>query len=128
MRNNQNKLYKIDLLSFIAATGVVLYHYAYIGFTANNLSDVLFNFIKNASKYGYLGFDLFLIISGLVILVFFHQTYVKRPISLIINRLQPTYWVSFTTPVIVILLFGSDFFSVNITQYFVNLIMLNDFL
>ena len=64
-----NRIYQIDLFRFIAAVCVVLYHYLFRGWAADNMSDLSFNKIGHFFKYGYLGVNLFFIISGFVIIL-----------------------------------------------------------
>ena len=62
------RLYQIDLFRFIAALMVVLFHYTFRGFIANS-SILEFPVLGSLFKYGYLGVDLFFMISGFVIYV-----------------------------------------------------------
>ena len=68
MKKN-NRIYQIDLFRFVAALSVVLYHYLFRGWAADNMSDVNFSEIGHFFQYGYLGVHLFFIISGFVILL-----------------------------------------------------------
>mgnify|MGYP001576560831 CR=1 FL=1 len=69
LRANTNRLYHLDLIRFIAALYVVFYHLCYRGFAKDNLSILQFSPLENFAKYGYLGVDLFFIISGFVIIM-----------------------------------------------------------
>ncbi len=60
------RFYEIDLLRFLAALSVVLYHYTYRGYMADHYSPVPFVGIGRFTKYGYLGVELFFLISGYV--------------------------------------------------------------
>ena len=62
------RFYEIDLLRLLAALAVVFYHYTYRGYMANNYSPVAFPALAPVTKYGYLGVELFFIISGYVVL------------------------------------------------------------
>jgi peptidoglycan/LPS O-acetylase OafA/YrhL len=62
------RYYEIDLLRFLAAAAVVLYHWAYRGYHERNLSPVDYPVLGQVCKYGYLGVELFFLISGYVIL------------------------------------------------------------
>jgi peptidoglycan/LPS O-acetylase OafA/YrhL len=65
----RHRLYHIDLLRFVAALYVVFYHYGFRGFAKDDMSVVQYQPLEGFSKYGYLGVDLFFIISGFVILM-----------------------------------------------------------
>ena len=83
--------------------------------------------IANVTKYGYLGVDLFFLISGFVILV---SSDGKSPRQFVISRivrLYPTYWCCLTVTFLAILLFGRRMFHCRAGQYLANLTMLHSF-
>ena len=65
----RNRVNELDLLRFFAAFSVVLYHYTFRGYAADDMSIVPYPLFAPISKYGYLGVDLFFMISGFVILM-----------------------------------------------------------
>ena len=64
----QQRVNEIDLLRFIAALAVVFFHYAFRGYAADDLSILPYPLLAPLAKYGYLGVELFFMISGFVIL------------------------------------------------------------
>lgn len=123
-----NRIYQIDLFRFVAALSVVLYHYLYRGYAADGFSQLDFSEIGEYFKYGYLGVDLFFIISGFVIaLSIKHQLLVKFLISRF-TRLYPAYWLSLVITFLVIVFFGSPWFSATFNQFLANLTMFQNYL
>ena len=88
------RLRELDLLRFIAALAVLLYHYT--GSTGGpwdgHNARELFAPVSLATQFGYLGVELFFLISGFVILMSaWGRTMAEFTISRII-RLYPAYW------------------------------------
>ena len=63
------RFYEIDLLRFVAAFAVVLFHYTFRGAAGEAFTSVAYPELAGITKYGCLGVDLFFIISGFVILM-----------------------------------------------------------
>lgn len=120
------RLYQIDLFRFIAALMVVLFHYTFRGFIANS-SILEFNTLGSLFKYGYLGVDLFFMISGFVIYMSIENSNLLDFIKSRIVRLYPAFWICVTISALVIYFWGGQNFSVNLKQYLANLTMLNGF-
>ncbi len=59
------RLYELDLLRFVAAAAVVIFHLGFIGSAATGPQPS--NLLAPVAKYGYLGVDFFFILSGFVI-------------------------------------------------------------
>jgi peptidoglycan/LPS O-acetylase OafA/YrhL len=68
-RRSQHRFYELDLLRFFAALAVVLFHHGFRGYAADHMTDMPYLSLAPAAKYGYLGVDLFFLISGFVILM-----------------------------------------------------------
>ncbi|GAA2418885.1 acyltransferase [Actinomadura vinacea] len=89
-----DRLRELDLLRFLAAMGVVLFHFT--GFKGAGPwpepSLELFPGVGAVTRYGYLGVDLFFMISGFVILM---SAWGRSPgefgVSRVV-RLMPAYW------------------------------------
>ena len=61
---SKDRFYEIDLLRFLAALAVVLYHYTFRGFAEGGYSPVEYPILGEFFKYGSYGVQLFFIISG----------------------------------------------------------------
>ena len=92
----RERLRELDLLRFAAALAVVLYHFT--GFGGAGAwpapSQDVFPEIAPVTRFGYLGVDLFFVISGFVILM---SAWGRGPGEFGISRLvrlMPAYWVS----------------------------------
>jgi peptidoglycan/LPS O-acetylase OafA/YrhL len=119
------RLYEVDLLRAAAAVAVMLFHYTFSA-PQLHLSDLQFPTLSQLTRYGYLGVNLFFIISGFVVLL---TAWNRRPHEFVISRivrLYPAYWFAVTATAVVLVLGGlvSDRFHVSALQYLVNLTML----
>jgi peptidoglycan/LPS O-acetylase OafA/YrhL len=118
------RLYEIDLLRIFAAVAVVLYHYLFAGYY-KVVSPLGFAAPGLVARYGYLGVDLFFLISGFVVLL---SAWNRTPRSFVVSRvvrLYPAYWVAVTLTALVSVLFGAGRFPIGLVQYLGNLTMLN---
>ncbi|WP_433467803.1 acyltransferase family protein [Spirillospora sp. CA-128828] len=92
----RERLRELDLLRFAAATAVVLYHFTGFGGAGPwpAPSRDVFPEIAPVTRFGYLGVDLFFVISGFVILM---SAWGRSPGEFGVSRLvrlMPAYWVS----------------------------------
>lgn len=122
------RLYELDLLRFIAAMTVVLFHYGFRGYAADNLTVMPLPWLAPAVKYGYLGVNLFFMISGYVIWMTAAGGSAKRFIISRIVRLYPAFWACCSLTFVVILLAGDARFTASLRQYLLNMSMLSGFL
>lgn len=91
------KIGSINTLRFIAALGVVFYHLTFVfynGLNGDLKSYIDLPLLRNLSQYGYLGVDLFFIISGFVIALSVDGRNTYGFIKSRIGRLYPVFWVS----------------------------------
>jgi peptidoglycan/LPS O-acetylase OafA/YrhL len=115
---------EIDLLRFCAALAVVIYHYTFSGFYGHYM-PVSFGRVGLLTRYGYLGVDLFFVISGFVVLL---SAWGRPPDRFVISRmvrLYPAYWVAVTLSALVIALLGGSHYSVSPTVYAANMTLAN---
>lgn len=100
------------------------YHYLFSAY-AGGLAGLHFPHADVVARYGYLGVDLFFMISGFVVLL---SAWDRRPGSFVTSRmvrLYPAYWVAVTVTALVSVLFSQGKFPVSLGQYLANLTMLN---
>jgi peptidoglycan/LPS O-acetylase OafA/YrhL len=122
MRTSSDRLYDIDGLRLLAALCVVLFHYTFSGWAGGN-SPVVFAEESAWSKYGYLGVDLFFLISGFVVLM---SAWGRSSRSFLVSRvvrLYPAYWVGVAVTTVVTLTLGQSLFQVSLPQVLANLTM-----
>ncbi|TMR26811.1 acyltransferase [Actinomadura geliboluensis] len=92
----RERLRELDLLRFAAALAVVLYHFTGFGGAGPwpEPSAEVFPALGDVTRFGYLGVDLFFVISGFVILM---SAWGRGPGEFGVSRLvrlMPAYWVS----------------------------------
>lgn len=131
------RFYEIDLLRFLAALSVVFYHYTYRGYALGHYSPLAFPELGRITRYGYLGVELFFIISGYVVLLSAQGKTVRRFFLSRVTRLYPAFWVACTLTFIVKMLWGTgtlgdtqmpSMLHASPLQYGVNMTMLHQFL
>jgi len=121
---SHRRVNEIDLLRLIAALGVVLFHYAFFLWIS---SPPQYPYLAPYAKYGYLGVQLFFMISGFVIVMSATRESLKTFLISRAVRLYPAFWACCTlTFLVVTLVFGKRSFSE--TQYFLNMTMLSGFI
>ena len=123
----KKRFYELDLLRFLAALSVLMFHFTFRGYAADNYSPIEFPVLGEVFKYGYLGVDLFLMISGFVILLSVENKTAKEFVISRIVRLYPAFWICVSLTYFVIILTPQDVFHATFPQYLVNLTMLNKF-
>ena len=121
------RYYELDLLRFIAALAVVLFHYAFRGYAADGLSPLPYPSLAPIAKYGFLGVDLFFLISGFVILMSAASGSKRQFTVSRVVRLYPAFWIC-CTATFVISLFIVPMRRVSLHEYLVNLTMLGGFI
>ena len=135
IRHKPIRYYEIDLLRFIAAISVVLFHFTYRGYHADHLSPVEYPALGEVFKYGYLGVELFFIISGYVVLMSAQGKTLSQFFTSRVMRLYPAYWVACTLTFVVVRIFGprvhapgwSRWLDAPVKGYLVNMTMLQHF-
>ncbi len=122
-----NRVNEIDLLRFLAALAVVFFHYAFRGFAADGLSIMPYPLLAPVAKYGYLGVNLFFMISGFVILMTAASGSLRAFFVSRVVRLYPAFWACCTITAVFIVVMGGMQFQVSPIQYLVNLTMFSEF-
>lgn len=119
--STKQRLLVLDAARFFAALIVVFYHYKTNYLEYAHISQSASYWIYSIAKFGYLGVDLFFMISGFVILASaMNRSAIGFAISRM-TRIYPTFWVCMTITAIVLWLTPQDLFPVSLTQYLVNL-------
>lgn len=126
MSKSTIRYYELDLLRFIAAMAVVLFHFLFRG-QQGGYTPVSFSSFENYAQYGYLGIDLFFMVSGFVISLSAGNRTAKQFVISRITRLYPAFWAGVTITATVIAFFGGALFQVEWSQYLINLTMLAQF-
>lgn len=126
-RARSNRVNEIDLLRFLAAIAVVLYHYTFRGYAADARSIMPYPLLAPIAKYGYLGVELFFMISGFVILMTASRGGLRSFFASRVARLYPAFWVCCTITFVTLLAVEMSGFSASFPQYMVNLTMLSGF-
>lgn len=121
------RLYALDLVRFISAIAVMLYHYLFRGWKADNMSNISFPEIGSYFKYGYLGVDVFFIVSGFVIFLSIQKFSVYNFVKSRVSRIYPAYWFGVLFTFFVTVCFGGERYLVTFKQLIYNLTMLNGF-
>lgn len=119
------RLELLDYGRFAAALSVILFHYTFNGI-ANGKIDSLthISWLVDFTKYGYLGVELFFMISGYVI---FYSAENRDAASFAISRakrLYPAYWFGVLFTAFFAYQWGGELMSVSPAQIVVNFTML----
>ena len=120
---NANRISSFDGLRGIAVVIVVLFHCFYMLSPTHYLDE---NIIGNISKYGWLGVELFFIISGFVIsFTLYKYNNVKSFCIARFARLYPTYWAAIIFSSI---LYFFQYRHIDLSKYFINFLMFHGLL
>ncbi|MGI5169474.1 acyltransferase family protein [Spirillospora sp. CA-253888] len=95
-RTPRVRLHELDLLRFVAAMAVLLYHYtgSMGGPFKGEKARELFEPVSVLTQFGYLGVELFFLISGFVILMSAWGRSMADFAASRITRLYPAYWLA----------------------------------
>ncbi len=119
---------ELDLLRFFAALAVVFHHYSLDGFAAESMTIMPYPLLASISKYGYLGVELFFMISGFVILMTASNGDLKKFVISRLIRLYPAFWVCCSITFFFTLAIGASDYSASINQYLINMTLLSGFM
>ncbi|MET9775080.1 acyltransferase [Streptomyces sp. NPDC006367] len=118
------RLYVLDGLRLLAALMVVLYHYVAFGGGWDDSQEQLFPVLFGPSAYGWLGVDLFFMISGFVICMSsWGRTLSHFFVSRVI-RLYPAYWFGIIVTTVVVFLMPGGIAPLPWRDVLVNMTML----
>lgn len=135
LRQAPLRFYELDLLRFLAAVSVMVYHYTYRAHGQGDYSPVAFPELGAVTRYGWLGVELFFIISGYVVLMSAYHKSIRQFFTSRVTRLYPAYWVACTVTFLVVSwlaphapALGWQSFRLTNLQYLCNLTMLQGYL
>jgi peptidoglycan/LPS O-acetylase OafA/YrhL len=117
----KRRLYEIDLLRFVAALLVMLFHLSFgLGQSEIDYAPTL----GPVTRYGYLGVDLFFVISGMVVFMSLSGRTARQFLISRVARLYPAYWVAVTLTTLSVVLVGArGRHGIGLVQYLANLTM-----
>jgi peptidoglycan/LPS O-acetylase OafA/YrhL len=124
MKNNV-RFHELDLFRFLAAFAVMLYHYCFRGYHGDDMSILSFAPFDAVAQYGFLGVELFFMISGFVILFTAQGSSPTKFTISRITRLYPAFWVCMTITAITTVFIGAERYEVSLTQYLFNLSLIS---
>lgn len=129
MQRPAQRILEIDLLRFVAAVAVVIFHWAFRGHAADGLTRMNYPGLEPAARYGYLGVELFFVISGFVILMSARSGSLRDFAVSRVVRLYPAFWFCCTLTFLVMVWFDPRAVpEPSVSQYLVNLTMFSGFL
>jgi peptidoglycan/LPS O-acetylase OafA/YrhL len=112
----------LDALRFVAAFAVMVFHFGFRG-EVHDLQDLTYPELVWFAKYGYLGVEVFFMISGYVIPWSIHNRSVADFALSRAIRLYPTYWLCAALLVAVPPLLGDWRFHIPLADALVNVTM-----
>lgn len=98
------RTYELDLIRFIAAILVVIYHYKSLIVTTMAVNEEFVSGLYAITKFGYLGVDLFFIISGFVIFSSARNSSCYQFSISRLVRIYPTYWICLILTVLILII------------------------
>lgn len=119
--------YELDILRICGAIGIVLFHYTFRGYAADNMTIVNFPMLGSLFKYGYTGLYLFFILTGYTISLSIQRKKFSNFLLGRIVRLYPSYWAAVSLTAIVTFFLGGGRYHISIKQFLFNLTMLNSY-
>ncbi len=128
MSQAPNRLYELDILRFLAAFGVMIFHYTFRGFAADGITTLPYMEAAPITKYGALSVNLFFMISGFVILMTASNNSVRKFVISRVVRLYPAFWFCCTLTFIAMLIFNQPRYHITIKEYLLNMTMLSGLL
>ncbi|WP_371355763.1 acyltransferase family protein [Pseudomonas chlororaphis] len=122
----KRRLKELDLLRFLAAIAVVFFHYAFRGYAKGDMSTMPYPLLAEPAKYGYLGVELFFMISGFVILMTASSNNLRVFFISRVVRLCPAYWVCCTATFLITLAIGQPRYTADFYHYIINMAFLSE--
>lgn len=119
------RLELLDYGRFFAAMAVLLFHYTFNGIYNGKISSLQsVPSVSEFTKYGYLGVDLFFMISGYVIFLSSQNKTPGQFIKSRLIRLYPAFWFAVISASLLTILWGNENISISWQQVIANLTMI----
>jgi peptidoglycan/LPS O-acetylase OafA/YrhL len=119
----------LDALRFVAVMMVVVFHYTFNGIVNGKIDSIQqVGWLVDFTKYGYLGVELFFMISGYVIFFSSQIGSASRFIVGRVVRLYPAYWVAVLFTSCFAFFWGGEMMSITLKMVVANLTMLQSFM
>ncbi|GGY82226.1 acyltransferase [Cellvibrio zantedeschiae] len=123
------RLELLDYARFFAALAVIAFHYSYNGIANGKVTSIAhIPGLIEVTKYGYLGVELFFMISGYVIFFSAKNHSAAEFAKSRAIRLMPCYWFAVLLTATFMYLWGSNIGKISGTQVLVNMTMLQSFI
>lgn len=117
----RTRLYELDLLRFAAALAVMAFHFFYAGNATDDMQLPIPDTLEAVSKYGYLGVDLFFVLSGFVISLGLEQRQPGHFATGRLFRLYPAFFAAVIFTATARNLFGGIDHDIGLDQITLNL-------
>jgi peptidoglycan/LPS O-acetylase OafA/YrhL len=124
---DRNQFPELDFLRFGGVLAILFFHYTFRGFAADNETLLSYPFLAPVTKYGYLGVHLTFMISGFVILMSVQGKSAAQFLISRIARLYPVFWFCCSMTFLLSLIIRDPRHTYSISQYLLNMTMLNEF-
>lgn len=122
------RLELLDVVRFCAVLMVLLFHYTFNGIVNGKITSIeQLSWLVGITKYGYLGVELFFMISGYVIFFSAQSGSASKFAVSRAVRLYPAYWFAVLFTALIAGLWGGDLMTVTPLMVVVNLTMLQSF-
>lgn len=99
---SKGRLGRVDLLRFIAAIAVVFFHVCAVPVVNGVADPTTFGHLGRVARYGYLGVELFFLISGFVIVMSASGRTIRGFLAHRALRLYPSFWAALALTLIVV--------------------------
>jgi peptidoglycan/LPS O-acetylase OafA/YrhL len=119
---------EVDSLRLIAALMVVAFHWTFRGGVTHEFTSFTYPPLMAYAQYGYMGVDLFFIVSGFVILMTAQgKTVYQFAVSRVL-RLYPAFWICCSITAAAEWLFHDPHFATSVPTYLWNMTLATNFL
>ena len=113
----------LDALRVVAALSVLIFHFGFRGYSADGFETLHFASMSWFARYGYLGVELFFMISGYVIPLSIQGRRVRDFAVFRWIRLYPTYWMCAAVTTLIVHTVGDGRFRLPVHDVLLNTTM-----